>query len=271
MNHRYSLLCLLAPLMLLAACNKNAAPTAAETTERVATVNGKAISKSEFDAYVDTISRQNARQITAEERGLVLDQLINMKLAEAVAEKDGITKDPKVGQQISIARMNVIVDAGLQKWLAAHPVTEEEMKSEYDKQVAAIPREYHTRHIVVDNKSQAEGIIKALKGGADFAKLAQQKSTDSSGKKGGDLDWMTLEAMGKQFADAIAALQPGQITEQPVQSQYGWHVIKLEESRVGAPPAFEDVKERFRMTLQRKKLQDYLEELRKGAQIEKKA
>jgi peptidyl-prolyl cis-trans isomerase C len=269
MKHRYSILGLLAPLLLLAACDKNAAPGAAAGAERVATVNGQPISKSEFDLYVANMARQSGREIPAEQRPQLLDQLIGMKLASDAAEKAGITKDQKVQDQLSLARLNVIVDAGLQKYLEEHPVKDEELKPEYDAQVAAMPREYHARHILVDDKALAESITKDLKGGADFAKLAGQKSKDSSGKNGGDLGWFTLDSMVKPFADAVAGLQPGQMTEQPVQSEFGWHVIKLEESRASAPPAFEEVKDRVKMIVQRKKLQAHLEELRKGAKIEK--
>jgi peptidyl-prolyl cis-trans isomerase C len=133
-----------------------------------------------------------------------------------------------------------------------------------------MPREYHARHILVDDKASAEAITKELQGGADFAKLAEQKSKDPSGKSGGDLGWFTLDTMVKPFGDAVAALQPGQLTAAPVQTQFGWHVIKLEESRAPSAPAFDDVKDRVRAIVQRKKLQSYLDELRKGAKIEKK-
>ena len=107
----------------------------------------------------------------------------------------------------------------------------QDLKPEYDAQVAQLPREYHARHILVEDKSRPTASRKQLKGGADFAKLAKQKSKDSSGKSGGDLGWFTLDTMVKPFSDAVAALQPGQLTAEPVQSQFGWHVIKLEESR----------------------------------------
>ncbi len=181
-----------------------------------------------------------------------------------------MTKQPKVEDQLALARMNVIVDAGLQKYLEAHPVTDADLKPEYDAQVAAMPREYHARHILVDDKATADAITKELKGGADFAKLAEKKSKDSSSKSGGDLGWFTLDTMVKPFGEAVAALQPGQLTDEPVQSQFGWHVIKLEESRASAPPPFDEVKDRVKVLVQRKKLQAYLEDLRKGAKIEKK-
>ena len=172
-----------------------------------------------------------------EQKSQLLDQFIGMRLAADAAEKSGVTKDQKVEDQLALARLNVIVDAGLQKYLEAHPVTDEELKPEYDAQVAAMPREYHARHILVDDKAAADAITKDLKGGADFAKLAEKKSKDSSGKSGGDLGWFTLDTMVKPFGEAVAKLQPGQLTDEPVQSQFGWHVIKLEESRASTPPA----------------------------------
>jgi peptidyl-prolyl cis-trans isomerase C len=133
-----------------------------------------------------------------------------------------------------------------------------------------MPREYHARHILVDDKASADAITAQLNGGADFATLAKEKSKDSSKEGGGDLGWFTLDTMVKPFADAVLSLQPGQITSAPVQSQFGWHVIKLEESRAPAPPAFEEVKDRVKTLVERKRLQTYLEELKKNAKIEKK-
>lgn len=269
MNYRHPALYLLAPLMLLVACGKAGAPDAAEPTERVATVNGKAIGKSEFELYVANTERQSQRVLTPEEKTQMLDQFIGMKLAAEAAEKAGVAKDAKTQDQLSLARMTVLVDVGLQKYLNDNPIADSDLKPEYDVQVAAMPREYHARHILVDDQAVAEGIVKQLKGGADFAKVAADKSKDSSGKNGGDLGWFTLDTMVKPFSDAVATLKPGQLTDAPVQSQFGWHVIKLEDSRASTPPPFEEVKDQVRSMLQRKKLQGYLEELRKGAKIEK--
>jgi peptidyl-prolyl cis-trans isomerase C len=133
-----------------------------------------------------------------------------------------------------------------------------------------MPREYHARHILVDDQAKADKLTKDLKAGGDFAKLAEKNSKDPSGKQGGDLGWFTLDTMVKPFADAVSALQPGQTTEAPVQSQFGWHIIKLEESRATAAPPFEEVKDRVKVFVQRKKLQTYLDELRKNAKVEKK-
>jgi peptidyl-prolyl cis-trans isomerase C len=263
---------LLLPLLLLGGCGKAATNAPAKPpVETVATVNGKALSKSEFDLYVASVARQAQREIPEDQKPQLLDQFIGMHLAADAAEKAGISKDTKVQDQLALAKLNVIVDAGLQKYLEDHPVTDAELKPEYDAQVAQMPREYHARHILVDDKAVADDVTKSLKGGADFAKLAEQKSKDSSNKSGGDLGWFTLDTMVKPFADAVAALQPGQMTEAPVQSQFGWHVIRLEESRAASPPAFEEVKDRVKVLVQRKRLQTYLDELRKSAKIEKKS
>jgi peptidyl-prolyl cis-trans isomerase C len=269
MISRSIILFILAPLALVA-CKKSDAPSAIEPDKQiVATVNGEPVSKAQFDLYLATINRQSGRAIPEDQKPQALDQLISMRLAADAAEKSGISKQPEVQEQLELARMNVIVDAGLQQYLEDNPVTDAELKPEYDAQVAAMPREYRARHILVDDKANADAITKEVKGGADFAKVAIKKSKDASSANGGDLGWFAPDSMVKPFADAVASLQPGEITNEPVQSQFGWHVIKLEEARATAPPPFEEVKDRVKVMVQRKKLQTYLEQLRAGAKIEK--
>lgn len=270
MKHRHLLVSLLLPLSLLAACGKTEAPPQA-SGPAVATVNGKPVSKSQFDLYVESVGRQSKREVTDAEKAQLLDQFISMQLAAETAEKEGLTKDTKVSDQLALARLNVLVDAGLQKWLEKNPVTDDQLRPEYDAQVAQMPHEYHARHILVDDQAKAEAITKELKAGGDFAKLAAKNSKDPSGKSGGDLGWFTLESMVKPFSDAVAALQPGQLTDAPVKSEFGWHIIKLEETRATAAPPFEEVKDRVKLLVQRKKLQGYLDDLRKNAKIEKKS
>jgi len=275
MTHRLypktALLGLLAPLALLAACNKAAAPAPTPVGERIATVNGEPVPKSEFELFVANMNRQNGHEVGEEQKAELLDQYIGMQLAADEAEKAGIDKQQKVRDQLALARLQVLLEAGMQKYLEDHPVQDSELRPEYDRQVAALPREYHARHILVDDQKVAEAITKELQGGADFAKLAAKRSKDSSSKSGGDLGWFTLDSMVKPFADAVRTMSPGELTAQPVRSQYGWHVIKLEESRASAAPPFEDVKDRVKAIVQRKKLQTHLDELRKGAKIEKTA
>jgi peptidyl-prolyl cis-trans isomerase C len=166
--------------------------------------------------------------------------------------------------------LQVLAEAASEKFMKAHPSTDAEIKAEYDTQVAAMPKEYRARHILVASKETAESAIRELKAGGDFAKLAEKESTDQgSAAKGGDLDWFRLEKMVKPFSDAVRGLDKGQMTEQPVQSEFGWHVIKLEDVRSPAAPAFDEVKERVDMIVKRKKLQAHFEELRKAANVQK--
>jgi len=260
---------LLATSFLLSACNRSDTPPVPES-EVIAVVNGTPISRSEFELYIDTVEQQSGRHVSEDQRSQLLDQYISMHLAAAAAESAGLLKQPQVHDQLKLARLNVVVDAALQRYLEEHPVADEELRPEYDAQVAAMPREYHARHILVDDKEIAEAIAREIQAGADFAKLARERSKDSSSQNGGDLGWFTADTMVKPFADAVVALQPGEVTKEPVQTQFGWRIIKLEASRASVAPPFEEVKDRVKLLVQRKKLQAYLDELRQHAKIEKR-
>ncbi len=161
--------------------------------------------------------------------------------------------------------------AGLNKYLEDHPVTDAELKPEYDAQVAAMPREYHARHILVEDKATADALTDAAQGRRRLRQAGQGKVEGLFQGQRRRSRLVHAGHDGQAFCRSrIAALKPGQLTELPVQSQFGWHVIKLEDIRSPAPPAFDDVKEQVRGIVQRKRLQAYLEELRKGAKIEKK-
>ncbi len=277
MKHRHSAVGLAATLLLLTACGQAGTPGAAESGPSVATVNGQAVSSSVFDLYLGTVSQQPAESITPEQKAELLDQLVAMKLAADAAQKAGLDKGKDVVAQLELTRLNVLADAQFKKMLADGPITDAEVQAEYDTQIAAMPKaggtEYNASHILVDSKATADAIIKELKAGGDFAKLAKEKSKDGSKDNGGSLGWFTPETMVKPFADAVVSLQKGKYTEEPVESQFGWHVILLQDSRPGSPPppppALADVRDRVVQIVQRKKLQAYLDELRKAATIQK--
>jgi peptidyl-prolyl cis-trans isomerase C len=273
-----SLLLVVAAAAVLAACTRpadDAAKTAAGATApakaaaNVATVNGKPITAELFDVFSKAVMGGADQAPTDEQRTQMVDQLINMTLAAQAAEKDGLAKDPAVQARLELMRTQILAEAASEKYVKSHPVSDSELRAEYDAQVAAMPKEYKARHILVDAKESAEAIIAKLEGGGDFAKLAKAESKDSSAANGGDLGWFSPQTMVKPFADAVAALQKGQYTKQPVQSEFGWHVILLEDVRSPDVPAFDDVKPQVEMFSQRKKLQAYLEELRKSAKVQK--
>lgn len=273
------LLFVLATAGVLAACTKPAgdaakgtdaaAPAAAATT--VATVNGKKLSNDMYDMFLQAVMGQGQQHEppTDEQKAQIVDQLVNMTLAAQAAEKEGLEKDPKVAARVELLRTQILAEAASEKYMKAHPVSETELKAEYDTQVAGMAKEYKARHILVDKKETAESIIRELQAGGDFSKLAAAESKDSSAKSGGDLGWFSPQSMVKPFADAVAALEKGKYTTTPVQSEFGFHVIILDDVRSPEPPKFEDVKPQVEMFVQRKKLQEYLDGLRKTANIQK--
>ena len=263
---------------VLAACTKpaddagktteGAGPAAAETI--IATVNGKKLSSELYDTFVQAVTGgQMTEPLTDEQKTQMVDQLVNMTLAAQAAEKDGLQKDPKVAARLDLLRTQILAEAASDKYIKSHPVSETEMKAEYDAQVATMPKEYKARHILVDKQETAESIIRELQAGGDFSKLAKAESKDSSAQSGGDLGWFSPQAMVKPFSDAVMSLEKGKYTTTPVQSEFGYHVIILDDVRSPEVPKFEDVKPQVEMFVQRKKLQEYLDGLRTAAQIQK--
>jgi len=254
---------------------KPASPTsapaaAAKASPTLVTINGTAISTQLFDTFLQAVTGKPAAEATKEQRDAMLEQLINMNLAAQAAEKDGLANEPEVKSRLDLLRTQILAEAASEKYVKSHPVSDDEVKAAYDSEVANMPKEYKARHILVETKEAADAILKELGAGGDFAKIAKAKSKDpGSAAKGGDLGWFSAQAMVKPFSEALAKLEKGKMTTAPVQTQYGWHIIQLDDVRAPTAPAFEDVKDQVKTFAQRKKLQAYLDELRKTATIQK--
>jgi len=244
---------------------------AAPATPPVATVDGTPISRVEYDIYLKSLLRGRPIDgLTNEQKSQVLDEMVNMQLLATQGAKEGVEKDPDVAAQLDVVRMRVMADAESAKYLKDKEPTDAELHAEYDTAVATMDKtEYHARHILVASKEAAEAAIKKIKGGAKFEDVAKAESTDSSKANGGDLGWFTLARMAKPFGDAVKGLKKGEMTTTPVQTQFGWHVIKLEDTRESAPPPFEQVKQQVSTGVMQKKLQAYVDSLKKTAKIEK--
>jgi len=262
--------------VLMAACGKGqqaSAPTAPEkpAAAPVATVDGSPVSRVEYEIYLKSLLQgRPAAELTADQRNQVLDEMISMQLLAAQAVKDGLDKDPDVEARLNVLRMRVLADSESQNYLKGKEPTESELKAEYDTDIAAMDKtEYHARHILVATKELAEAAIKKIKAGAKFEDVAKAESTDGSKANGGDLGWFTLARMAKPFADAVKALKKGEMTSVPVQTQFGWHVIRLDDTREVAPPPFDQVKQQVTNGLIQKKLQAYAEGMKKNAKIDK--
>lgn len=262
----------LAALMLLTACNKSGAPAATATPAKmpVATVNGMPITRPMFDYYVKNTAGKASADLTAEQRSQLLDNLVRGEIVAQQAEKDGLDKSGDTASLLSLSRMQILEQAGAEQYLKDRKPTDTELKAEYDQQVAAMPKmQYHARHILVSSQDAAQKIIDQLKKGAKFEDLAKQNSTDSSKDQGGDLGWFSPSNMVKPFADAVMMLKKGETTAMPVQTQYGWHVIQLMDTRDTPVPAFDQVKDRVSQLLQNKKFKAYQDDLLKTAKVEK--
>jgi peptidyl-prolyl cis-trans isomerase C len=258
--------------LLIAACGKGpqqaAAPPPSDkpATPPVAIVDGTPISRDAYDDYLKGLLRgKPATDVTAEEKNQVLDQMINMQLIAAQAEKDGMEKDPDVATRVALLRTQILADAAAQKYVKNNEPSDQELHAAYD--AATDKTEYHASHILVPTKEKAVLLIKKIKGGAKFEDVAKAESTDNSKANGGDLGWFTTARMVKPFGDAVKALKKGEITAEPVQTQYGWHIIRLDDTR---DSPFDTLKPQLSSALMQKKFQAYIEDLKKNAKIEKK-
>lgn len=270
MKYRYALALAIAAATTTA-CSKSGVEVKPE--EVFATVNGQAISIKEFDSFVTAISNGSvtADKLTPEQRKQLTDRLIGMHVAAAEAEKAGLDKTGDTATQLSLWRTNILSDAMIKQYNEKNPISDADVKAEYDSQVAAMPGEYKASHILVKTKEEADALIAQLKSGKDFAELAKKNSIDpGSGKNGGDLGWFSPASMVKEFSDAVAKLKVGEMTDAPVQSQFGFHIIKLEDTRKPNPPALADVKPQVENLVKNKRVEKYLEDLRKTAKVEVK-
>lgn len=243
-----------------------AAAPAVKKEDAVASVNGTFISKKTLETLEKEISERSQGQTFPKEQ--LLEELIQRELLIQQALQKNLDKTPDVIERMATVRNSLLSQAALQDYLKANPVTDDEIKAEYDSKMANMGSEYKARHILVKTEDEAKKLIAELEKGGDFTALAKKHSIDPMGAEGGDLGWFTSDRMVAPFSEAVVALENGKFTKQPVQTQFGWHVILREDSRALTPPPLEAVKEQIRPMLQRQKAQTMIENLRKTAQVE---
>jgi peptidyl-prolyl cis-trans isomerase C len=257
---------LLLPL-LAAAAVALAAPLHAEE-EVLATVNGAKITKDDFQRFVfeATQGMKGKPQIDPND---VMSELLSRELVYQDAIKQGIDKRKEILAEVKRLERKLLVGVALDEAVKNSPITDKELQALYDSDVKNLKlKELKARHILVKDKDKAEQIITELDLGGDFAKLAEKHSTDAgSAKKGGDLGWFRPQQMVPEFANAAMLLDKGKYTKVPVQSQFGWHIIKLEDSRDLAPPTFEQVKPKLTQVLKQKRVAEYIQSLQEKADI----
>ena len=271
MNHS-RLALVLVTLAALAACQPKTAGTAInDNSPAVATVNGVPITRSFWEFYIKGITGgKSPADLTADQRSQALDNLIRAQVVADHATRDGLDRSGDTAYMLELARLNVLQQAVEERYLKDREPTEQELRAEYETQLAAMPKtEYHARHILVATEPFAQKVIDRLDKGEKFDAIAKTESMDSSKNNGGDLGWFTPGRMVPEFAGAVMALKPGEFTHSPVQTQYGWHVIQLLETREVTPPPFDQVRQRLVQVVQAKKFRIYQDELMRNAKIEK--
>ncbi|MEI7783155.1 MAG: peptidylprolyl isomerase [Betaproteobacteria bacterium] len=257
------------PLKSLALASLLAIAGGSVFAQNVAIVNGKAVPKTRLDALATQIERAG-RPMTAEMQGQLRDEVIAREVFMQEADKQGLGQTDDFRNQMELARQSIMIRELFSDFQKKNPVTDAEMKAEYDKFVAANSgKEYKARHILVEKEDQAKAILASLKKGGKFEDIAKKQSKDpGSGANGGDLDWANPDSYVPEFSQALAKLNKGQTVDAPVKTQFGWHIIRLDDVRTPQLPPFDQVKPQLQQQMVQQKLGKYQEELRAKAKIE---
>lgn len=257
---------LLSGLVAAALLGAVAFPVAAQN---VAVVNGKAIPKERVEVMREQVER-TGRPITPELESQIKQEVIAREVFMQEAQKRGLDKAPDFKVQMELARQSILIRELFADFQKKNPVTDAEVKAEYDKFVAANSgKEYKVSHILVESEDEAKAIIASIKKGGKFEDIAKKQSKDpGSGAKGGNLDWANPGSYVAEFTEALIKLEKGKMTQTPVKSQFGWHVIRLDDERPAELPKFEEVKPQVAEQLQQQKLAKFQEDLRAKAKVE---
>ncbi|RFA27740.1 hypothetical protein CAI21_14030 [Alkalilimnicola ehrlichii] len=253
----------------LTACGNGNDQTEPAASEPLATVNGHTITQEQYEAYLEQRTQGQPERLTPEEREALLQVLVDLTLLAGEAENQGLLEDPKLIGQLQNIR-NEVLTRRLVEWMEAEGVSDEEVRAAYEERfVEEGALEYKASHILVEDEETARELLAQIEEGANFAAVAEEHSLDpGSARNGGDLGWFPSGAMVDSFSAAVRAMEPGQMTEEPIETQFGWHIILLEDTREARPPEFADVQDGIRQMLAQERLEQRLEELREQVDID---
>ncbi len=237
----------------------------------VASVDGKDITRVDVFRYIKMMPA-NVQQLPPQAvYPLALEQVINTRLVQNKADDSGLENDPEVQQQLEMAKQQIVRSIYVQRAVDKE-ISESDLKKEYDDKIGKLPdqQEIKASHILVGDKVTAEQMIAKLNAGQDFSKLAAENSNDPGNKNnGGDLGWFSKDAMVPDFADPVFKMKKGEVSQAPIETQFGWHVVKVEDIRSKEKPKFEDVKPQIQVELRRQKLEKMLDDWKSASKIEK--
>jgi peptidyl-prolyl cis-trans isomerase C len=235
---------------------------------KVATVNGKPIAESVLRVYALASGRKSFDDLSAEDRGKLLDDLIGVEVLGQQAEKDGVTASRTVAAQLELQRLQLVARAMATSYLEKNPATDADLQKVYEENLPRLTQQqYKTRHILVETKDEADKVIAQLRAGKQFADLAKERASGKTGPNGGDLPWFTAESMNPQIVAAVVPMKVGSFSQEPVQSEYGYHVLILDDSRKGEAPTMESLRKDLTSAVERKRLDDYIKTLRAAAKV----
>lgn len=229
-------------------------------------VNGKPVSQYML-RYLMSQRVQPGKQLDEEDKQRLLNEMVNMILLSQEATTKKLDQEKDHAEALEMERISYLANAALQAKLKEAKVEEPAMQALYKEKFSSPSKEFHASHILVKTEKEATDILAELNKGGDFAALAKKHSLDATGQKGGDLGWFGTDRMVKPFGDAVAAMKKGELSAKPVQTQFGWHLIKLEDSRDVPARTFDEMKPELMALLRQKAVQDYILELRKNAEI----
>lgn len=242
--------------------------SSAVLAQNLAVVNNRPIPKAREDAWVAQL-KQQGQQDTPQLREMIKQELIRREIFLQEAGRRGLPEKPEVKFQLDVQRQNTLIQALMRDELEKRPITDAEVAAAYETQRKQMgDREYRARHILLEKEDEAKQVIEQLKRGAKFEDLAKRSKDTGSAANGGDLDWAGADAYVKPFSDAMVKLQPGQVVDAPVQSQFGWHVIRLDDVREAQFPPLAQVQGQIREALQQQRMQAFAEDLRKKAKVQ---
>ncbi len=232
-----------------------------------ATVNGQTISQTVYDAFVGEQKAQGAPD-SPELKAAVKEELVRREILTQEAKKKGLDKKADIIGQMELAKQAVLIRAYLGEYVRANPVSEDQLKKDYEAIKSNLGNtEYHARHILVDKEDDAKAIIAKLEKGEKIADLAKQSKDPGSKDNGGDLGWSSASTYVKPFAEAMARLKKGDFTKQPVKTEFGFHIIQLEDSRALTPPPFEQVKPQLQQRASQAQVEQLVKDLRAKAKV----
>lgn len=257
----------IAAALMLAGCGEDKPAPAAKapvSQDTVAVVNGEKITRQDLESVKAQMPGRGSDE-------QIVEQLVELKLLAQKARKEGLDKQAEIKAELERARESILANHLVRKMLDSKTFTDEELKAEYDEIIAKMPKkeEYKAAHILVEDETQAKELLAKLANGADFAQLAKEHSADPGSKEqGGDLGWFEPSMMVPEFAKAVTELEPGKTSSAPVKTQFGWHIIKLEDKRQIPPPAFESVKPQLSNMLRQKAVEQFVKDARAQAKVE---